>query len=198
MPTIVFFMVPAGLVGFAVLGALFGVFAIVPYWSVERRGRARWREAELAPSSHPYRAARVDVPRRGPPRAPALVRSAAMVSFLWGWACVAWAIVVALDLHATNRTAMALLVALPLACAFLAQRAARMLLARAARAVATASASAIAQAALAAALVALGVATKIDEASVADLTLCLGFGALAQAAVVRLATRVHAAAFARA
>ncbi len=187
-------------IGSAAVGGLFAFFVVVPYWSAERRGRARWRDAAVdPPSEHPYRAMRVQrKPRRPePPRAPGLVRAAAMVSFLWAWACLAWAIVVALDLRAAGESTGALMVAPPLVGAFFVQRVARRLLERHALALSLVKPLVVAQGAHAALLIGFGlVAERVGvDAFVADLTIALGIGAGLQAAVISAATRTHAAAF---
>lgn len=187
-------------IGSAAVGGLFAFFVVVPYWSAERRGRARWRDAPaVPPSEHPYRAMHMvrRARRAEAPRAPGLVRAAAMVSFLWAWACLAWAIVVALDLRAAGESIGALMVVPPLVGAFFVQRVARRLLERHEHALSLVRPLVVAQTAHAAVLIGFGlVAERVGvDAFVADLTIALGIGAGLQAAVIHAATRAHAAAF---
>jgi hypothetical protein len=185
------------LIAAAALGGLFALFIVVPYWSAERRGRARWRDASAAiESTHPYRTSRIEAARAEPGRAPMLVRAAAMTSFLWAWGCLLWAIVVVLERQAVEGTTESLRVLPSLAIAFLVQRAARRILARRAGA----RPIAMVQAVHAVGLVAFGLLAEslgIDDV-VADLAVGLGIGAAVQAALLYAAAIGNAGALARA
>ena len=196
----------AMLLGGALLGSLCSVCVVVPYWSVERRARHLWRPALRAALSidrgervTPYRSSATRRDAGAPsdaPRAPALVRFAALASFLLAWCFVAWVTAIASGPRASWPLALP-----AIALAWLTQLAARRLLRRAHDAPTMATRVAIAN-------VAHGVAMALAGAfafeslgrseALAWLTMALGVAeALVGASIVTIA-RTHATEFERA
>jgi hypothetical protein len=196
-PTILVMLLFLLLAGAGLTLGFFGLIAAVPYWGAERRGRARWRPADEASRAlHPYRV----VATRGraePARAPALVRAAAMTSFVWAWGSLAWALAFALERRADGNASHAAAAIPVLVAAFFAQLAGRRLLARDEGAMRLTRPLVLAQAAHGVLLVMVGaIADAVGvDAMVAHLTAALGIAALVQAAIVYAATRAHGAAF---